>query len=402
MIPRDEYLYNLISFKDKRLIKVITGIRRCGKSTLFELYQDYLLKNGVDAEQIISVNLEVGEFADIADDRALFEYVNARLDDERMNYIFLDEVQRVEGFQRAVDALYIKKNCDVYITGSNAYLLSGELATLLSGRYVEIKMLPLSFKEYASARETRIAPEHLYQDYIHNSSFPYALELNRAKDIRQYLDGIYNTIIVKDIITRKRINDVEMLKSTARFMFDNIGNLTSTKKIADTMTSAGRKISVHTVENYLDALTESFIFYKIGRYDVKGRQYLKTGDKYYAADVGLRYAVLGAKMADAGHILENIVCLELLRRGYEVYVGKVGAAEVDFVAIGDEGEEYYQVAYTLVDADGKTLERELTPLDSIRDHNPKFLLTMDYGPVVSHNGIKQIYALDWLTGQASL
>ena len=402
MIPRDEYLDNLISFKDKKLIKVITGIRRCGKSTLFELYQDYLLKNGVDAEQIISVNLEAGEFADIADDRALFEYVNARLDDERMNYIFLDEVQRVEGFQKAVDALYIKKNCDVYITGSNAYLLSGELATLLSGRYVEIKMLPLSFKEYASARGKSIAPERLYQDYIHNSSFPYALELNRPKDVRQYLDGIYNTIIVKDIITRKRINDVEMLKSTARFMFDNIGNLTSTKKISDTMTSAGRKISVHTVENYLDALTESFVFYKISRYDVKGRQYLKTGDKYYAADVGLRYAVLGAKMADAGHILENVVCLELLRRGYDVYVGKVGAAEVDFVAVGDEGEEYYQVAYTLVDADGKTLERELTPLDSIRDHNQKFLLTMDYGPVVSHNGIKQIYALDWLTGQASL
>lgn len=398
MIPRDEYLDNLISFKDKKLIKVITGIRRCGKSTLFELYQDYLLGNGVNAEQIISVNLEAGEFADIADDRALYKYVNARLDDERMNYIFLDEVQRVEGFQKAVDALYIKTNCDVYITGSNAYLLSGELATLLSGRYVEIKMLPLSFKEYALARGKSIAPERLYQDYIHNSSFPYALELNRPKDVRQYLDGIYNTIIVKDIITRKRINDVEMLKSTTRFMFDNIGNLTSTKKIADTMTSAGRKISVHTVENYLDVLTESFIFYKIGRYDVKGRQYLKTGDKYYAADVGLRYAVLGAKMADAGHILENVVCLELLRRGYDVYVGKVGAAEVDFVAVGDEGEEYYQVAYTLVDADGKTLERELTPLDSIRDHNQKFLLTMDYGPVVSHNGIKQIYALDWLTG----
>ena len=402
MIPRDEYLDNLISFKDKRLIKVVTGVRRCGKSTLFEFYQDYLLTHGVEAGQIISVNLEAGEFADIADGRALYDYVNARLDGGRMNYIFLDEVQRVEGFQKAVDALYIKKNCDVYITGSNAYLLSGELATLLSGRYVEIKMLPLSFKEYAAARGENLAPERLYQDYIHNSSFPYALELNRPKDVRQYLDGIYNTIIVKDIITRKRINDVEMLKSTARFMFDNIGNITSTKKIADTMTSAGRKISVHTVENYLDALTESFIFYKVGRYDVKGRQYLKTGDKYYAADVGLRYAVLGAKMADAGHILENVVCLELLRRGYEVYVGKVGAAEVDFVAVGGEGEEYYQVAYTLVDADGKTLERELAPLDSIRDHNPKFLLTMDYGPVVSHNGIKQIYALDWLTGRASL
>lgn len=400
MIPRDEYMDSLITFRGKMLIKVVTGIRRCGKSTLFELYQEYLVKNGVEPSQIISVNLEAGEFADITTDRELYNYVASRLDNERMNYIFLDEVQRVAEFQKAVDALYIKRNCDLYITGSNASLLSGELATLLSGRYVEIKMLPLSFKEYAFAREDSAPYERLYQDYIHNSSFPYALELNRPKDIRQYLDAIYNTIIIKDIMTRKRFSDIEMLKSTTRFLFDNIGNMTSTKKIADTLTSAGRKISVHKVESFLDALTESFIFYKIGRYDVKGRCHLKTQDKYYAADVGLRYAVLGAKMADAGHILENVVCLELLRRGYEVYVGKVGPSEVDFVAVGDEGEEYYQVAWTVVDADGKTLKRELAPLDSIRDHNPKILLTMDYSPVVSHNGIKQIYALDWLMGGA--
>ena len=396
MIPRDEYLDNLISFKDKRLIKVVTGIRRCGKSTLFELYQEHLLQKGVQKKQIISVNLEEGDYADVEDNRALYDLVNSQLIPGQMNYIFLDEVQRVKDFQKAVDALYIKKNCDVYITGSNAYLLSGELATLLSGRYVEIKMLPLSFKEYVAARGENISADRLYQDYIHNSSFPYALELNRQKDIRQYLDGIYNSIIVKDIITRRRITDVEMLKSVARFLFDNIGNMVSSKKISDTMTSAGRKISVHTVESYLEALTESFIFYRVGRYDVKGKQYLKTGDKYYAADIGLRYNVLGTKKADIGHILENIVYLELLRRGYEVYVGKVGTAEVDFIAIGDEGEEYYQVAYTVIDADGKTLERELAPLNAINDHNPKYLLTMDYGPLVSHNGIKQIYALDWL------
>lgn len=401
MIPRQEYLENLIRFREKRLIKVVTGIRRCGKSTLFELYQDYLLHNGVKKEQIISVNLEDGSYDDIEENRALYALVNSRLLPEEMNYIFLDEVQRVRDFQKAVDALYIKKNCDVYITGSNAYLLSGELATLLSGRYVEIKMLPLSFKEYVSARSGGMGKdgagmEHLYQDYIHNSSFPYAMELDAPKDIRQYLDGIYNSIIVKDIITRKRINDVEMLKSTARFLFDNIGNMVSSKKIADTMTSAGRKISVHTVENYLEALTESFIFYQAGRYDVKGKQYLKTGDKFYAADLGLRYFVLGNKPTDRGHILENVIYLELIRRGYEVHVGKVGTAEVDFIAIGNEGEEYYQVAYTVMDADGKTLERELAPLDAISDHNPKYLLTMDYGPLISHNGIRQIYALDWL------
>lgn len=230
MIPRDEYLDNLISFKDKRLIKVVTGIRRCGKSTLFELYQEHLLQKGVQKKQIISVNLEEGDYADVEDNRALYDLVNSQLIPGQMNYIFLDEVQRVKDFQKAVDALYIKKNCDVYITGSNAYLLSGELATLLSGRYVEIKMLPLSFKEYVAARGENISADRLYQDYIHNSSFPYALELNRQKDIRQYLDGIYNSIIVKDIITRRRITDVEMLKSVARFLFDNIGNMVSSKK----------------------------------------------------------------------------------------------------------------------------------------------------------------------------
>ena len=396
MIPRNEYLDNLIRFKDKKLIKVVTGIRRCGKSTLFELYQKYLIQNGVGEKQIISVNFEDGDYVDIEDNRALYALINSRLVPDQMNYIFLDEVQRVRDFQKAVDALYIRKNCDVYITGSNAYLLSGELATLLSGRYIEIKMLPLSFKEYVTARGETSGTDRLYRDYLHNSSFPYALELEQPKDIRQYLDGIYNSIIVKDIITRRRISDVEMLKSVARFLFDNIGNMVSTKKIADTMTSAGRKISVHTVENYLEALTESFVFYRAGRYDIKGKQYLRTGDKYYAADIGLRYSVLGTKKADAGHILGNIVYLELLRRGYEVHVGKVGAAEVDFIAAGYEGEEYYQVAYTVIDADGSTLERELKPLNAINDHNPKYLLTMDYGPLISHNGIRQLYVLDWL------
>lgn len=396
MIPRNNYLENLCSFREKQLIKVVTGIRRCGKSTLFELYQEYLRNDGVAPEQIISINLEDGDYADIEDGKALYHIVKERLLPDRMNYIFLDEVQCASNFQKAVDALFIKKNCDVYITGSNAYLLSGELATLLSGRYVEIKMLPLSFKEYVSAYPEKSSADRLYQDYIHNSSFPFTLEMKRQKDIRQYLAGLLDSIVLKDIVARKRFQDISMLQSVVRFLFDNIGNMCSTKKIADTMASAGRKISVHTVESYLSALTGSFIFYQVGRYDIKGKQYLKTGDKYYTADIGLRYTALGTKKADEGHILENVVYLELLRRGYEVYVGKVGSAEVDFIAIGDEGEEYYQVAYTVIDADGGTLARELAPLDAINDHNPKYLLTMDLGPLISHNGIKQINVLDWL------
>ena len=396
MIIRQQYLDDLISFKDKQLIKVLTGIRRCGKSTLFEQYQKYLIQEGISEEQIIFINFEDGDFQDIEDSKRLYEYVNDRLVLDKKNYIFLNEVQRVMDFQKAVDALFIKENCDVYITGSNAYLLSGELATLLSGRYVEIKMLPLSFKEYLSVFPAEVNIDRLYVDYTVNSSFPYALELKRKKDIQQYLQGIYDTIILKDIVARKKFPNLLMLQSVVSFMFNNIGNICSTKKISDTMTSQGRKISVHAVENYLTSLTESFIFYKIGRYDIKGKQYLKTGEKYYAADIGLRYALLGTKKADEGHILENIVFLELLRRGYEVYIGKVGNTEVDFVVIGEEGEEYYQVAYTVIGNEGKTLERELASLKAIKDHNPKYLLTMDHAPLISHDGIKQINVIDWL------
>jgi len=396
MIPRQDYLDTLIRFRDKELIKVVTGIRRCGKSTLLELFADYLRSIGVPDRRILMINLEDGDFIDIETSRQLFDYVSARLQPVEKTYIFLDEVQRVKDFQKAVDSLYIKKNADVYITGSNAHLLSGELATLLSGRYVEIKMLPLSLKEYVSARPNEVNPDRLYAEYTLGSSFPYALKMINQKDRRQYLQGIIDTIVLKDIVARRRFPDLVMLQSVERFMFDNIGNLCSTKRIADAMTSAGRKISVHTVESYLSALTDSFILYRIGRYDVKGKQYLKTGDKYYVADVGLRYALLGTKKADEGRILENIVFLELFRRGYDVYVGKVGSSEVDFVAVGDEGEEYYQVAYTVIDADGRTLERELAPLDAISDHNPKYLLTMDHTPLTSHNGIKQINVIDWL------
>ena len=394
LINRTQYLEQLKSFKDMKLIKVVSGIRRCGKSTLFDIYCDYLKQQGIEDNQIIRLNLESGECYDIQDYRQLFSYVKERLCSDKMNYIFLDEVQNVREFQKAVDSLFILDNCDVYITGSNAYLLSGELATLLSGRYVKIKMLPLSFKEYISSFQDKTDLIIKYNNYLLNSSFPYVLNLKNRKDVLAYLDGIYSSILLKDIVSRHKIQDIEMLNSVISYIFDNIGNLTSSTKIANTMTSVGRKISVRTVENYLTALSESFIIYKVGRYDVKGKQYLTTGFKYYIADIGLRYYLLGTKRADMGHILENVIYLELLRRGYRVYVGKVGTAEVDFVAVNENGTEYYQVAYSVMDEN--TLNRELASLDSIRDHNPKYLLTMDFVPPVSYNGIKQINALDWL------
>lgn len=393
MIERPDYLEELICFKEKDLIKIVTGIRRCGKSTLFDLYIEYLLSNGVDKDQIIRMNLEEYEFNGINDYHDLYNYVDSRLVSDKMNYVFIDEVQKVSDFQRACDSLYIKRNVDLYITGSNSKLLSGELATLLSGRYIEIKMLPLSFKEYISYVGD-VDIQKKYIDYITKSSFPYTLKLNSSKEIRMYLDGLYNTVIVNDIAERKDISDISMLKDVIKFMFDNIGNLCSSTSIANIMTSNGRKISVPTVEKYLEALVGAFVLYKVSRYDIKGKNYLITGSKYYLADVGLRYYLLGSKQADDGHILENVVYLELLRRGYEVYIGKNEDSEVDFVAVNERGVEYYQVSYTVKEQ--KTLERELKPLNTISDHNPKFLLTTDFTPYTSHNGIKQINVFNWL------
>ena len=394
MIERNDYLQTLIHLKDKNIIKVVTGIRRCGKSTMFELYQNWLLQQGIDKSHIININLEDGDFRHIQDAESLYQYVSEQLTDELAYYVFLDEVQQVNEFQKAVDWLYVKKNIDLYITGSNAYLLSGELATLLSGRYIEIRMLPLSFQEYVSAFPDNSNIQQLYTQYLMNSSFPGTLELERRQDVRAYLEGIYHTILLKDVITRKKIADPTILESIVQFLFDNIGNPVSANKISGTLTSQGRKTSIPTVESYIKALQDSFILYKAVRYDIKGKEYLSTGGKYYAADIGLRYYLLGSKQADYGHILENIVYLELLRRGYEVYIGKVDRMEVDFIAVRDTDKEYYQVSLSVLDE--ATLQRELASLDVIKDHNPKYLLTMDYTPVTSYNGIKQINVLDWL------
>ena len=395
MIKRKEYLDKLIGFKDKQLIKIVTGIRRCGKSTLLEMFRDYLLENGVSKEQIISINFEDMDYADLTNAKALYSYVGSRLIADKKNYVFLDEIQNVADFPKVVDSLFIKNNVDVYITGSNAYMLSGEIATLISGRYVEIEMLPLSFKEYIDFVGDNSDITRKYADYLQYSSFPYTVELNKDPDkIRDYLSGIYNTVILKDVVARKKVSDVMMLESVIRFIFDNIGNLLSTKKIADTMTSDGRKISTHTVESYISALIDSFIIYRAKRYDVKGKQFLKTNDKYYICDIGLRYYLLGSKGTDVGHVLENVIYLELLRRGFDVYVGKVDNLEVDFIAIKQGMPQYYQVAATV--REKETLERELKPLESIADHYPKYLLTLDDDPPADHNGIQQINVIDFL------
>ena len=394
IVERMEYLERLIAFKDKQVIKIITGIRRCGKSTLLEMFQTYLLGTGVDEEQIIAINFEDYDFIDLVEPKKLYAYIKERLLPDKRMYLFFDEIQQVKDFQRVVDSLYIKKNVDIYITGSNAHLLSGELATLLSGRYVEISMLPLSFKEYVSATDDKNLM-NTYREYLEYSSFPYALELKEDfKTLQDYLRGIYSTIVLKDIMNRNKIVEPMMLESMLRFVFDNIGNQLSTKKIADTMTSEGRKIDIRTVERYLTAFMESYVVYEAKRYNIKGKQYLKTLEKYYAVDIGLRTMLLGKRGFDAGRMLENVIYLELLRRGYDVYVGKVGDLEVDFVAMNRDGLIYYQVAATV--RDEATLKRELKSLQAINDSYPKYILTLDEDPDADYNGIRRMNALDWL------
>jgi len=403
MIDRPEFLRKMLVFKDKHLIKIVTGIRRCGKSTLFELYQNELLRLGVKPEQIQSINLEEPNYRELLDWEKLYDTINARLIKNRQNYIFLDEIQNVKDFQCAADGLFIKKNVDLYLTGSNSKMQSGEWATLLSGRYVEIHMFPLSFKEYVSADVSGLSRDQLFAHYLEYGSFPFVFNfLNFSANamsgdklsVRDYLSGIYSTIVLKDIAENKKIKEAGRLERVIKFMADTIGSETSIKRISDMLTSDGIKILPLTVESYLDAFRDSYILYKADRYDIKGRKLLKTLNKYYIVDMGLRRLLLGDKAVDSGHILENIVYLELLRRGYKVYIGKVDDKEVDFVAEGPDGVEYYQVSETV--RGKETLARELVPFEMIRDHNPKFLLTRDYEPKTSHNGIKQINVLEWL------
>lgn len=399
MIQRIEYLDNLKALKDKQVIKVIAGVRRCGKSTLFELYIDYLRKMGTADSQIISINLEDLENADLLDYKALYNHIKDKLVPNKMNYIFIDEVQKCIGFEKAVDSLFIKKNCDVYITGSNAYLLSGELATLLSGRYIRIDMLPFSFKEYYEAtKESGKSKQELFDAYLRYGSFPYVAYLeNDEKIISQYIEGVYNTILIKDVATREKINDITVLENILKTVASSIGSPISTKKISDTLVSGGRKISPNTVESYLRALADSYILYNAARYDIKGRQFLKTLGKYYFVDTGIRNHIISQSAKDLGHLLENVVYLELLRRKNRVNIGKLAEKEVDFVATNMNEVEYYQVCASVLGE--KTLERELAPLKEIKDNYPKILLTLDdIGNGANYEGIRQINVIDWLLG----
>ncbi len=393
-IDRNEYMDRLQAWRDRQVIKVITGVRRSGKSVLLEMYAEWLREQGVPDERIVRVNLEDLDFEPLCQPTALHSYVKERLARGKMTYVFIDEVQLCENFPRVVDSLYLRPDIDIYITGSNANLLSHEIATMLSGRYVEIRMLPLSFREYANACHGTAEPQRLYREYTEGSSFPYALELSNAgRELDAYLEGLYNTILVKDVLTRRRVQDPLILDSVAKFVFSNIGSELSVKRIADTLTSNGRKTDSKTVEKYLSALLESFVIYRAGRYDIRGKQLLKTQEKYYVVDIGLRRHLLGGRQ-DVGHVLENVVYLELLRRGGKVHVGKIGGLEVDFVVEKSTGMEYYQVAASV--RDPSTLERELAPFGKIRDHHPKFLLTLDEDPSDNIDGILKLNAPDWL------
>lgn len=395
LIERTEYMSLLEKWRDKRMIKVVTGIRRCGKSSLLRMFKDKILTDGVSKEQVVELNFEELDNEPLLDYKALHTYLKQQLQRDRMNYIFLDEIQMVDGFQKVIDSLFLLDNVDIYLTGSNAYMLSGEIATLLTGRYVEIKMLPFSLKEFKHGLPAETSAEAAYRKYIENGSFPYIMQIEHDQEmVNEYLTGLYNTIVLKDVVNRRKITDVMMLQNLVRFLADNIGNISVIKRISDTMTSLGRKISVHTVENYISALTDSYVFYSAPRYDAKGKQLLKTGQKLYLADVGLRNVINGTKGWDLGHILENVVYLELTRRGGEVYAGKTGNAEIDFVVVKGNDKVYYQVSLSV--RDEGTLKRELDPLESLSDNYPKYLLTMDNDPVIQHDGIKQLYVLDWL------
>ena len=403
MVERKEYLNQLWAWKDEQQIKVVTGIRRCGKSVLLEQYQQKLLAEGVAPEQIISINFENLDYEPLKDYMELYRYLKERLCTDKMTYIFLDEVQEVPSFEKVVDSLSIKDQVDIYITGSNAYMLSSELATLLSGRYTEIKMLPFSFREYIA--ETGFPKEEAFAEFMKTGGIPYVAAMNRTDEkVDQYLEGIYNTVIVKDIEQRqlrkekegntRKITDIALLKNIARYLASVIGSPVSMKSITNYLTSSGRKISQNTVSDYVDALIESFIFYSVERFDIVGKQLLKINNKLYMVDMGIRNHILPRKRYDLGFTIENIVFLELMRKGYKINIGKYGATEVDFVVQKEGVLTYYQVTADMTAKE--TFEREMKPLRSIPDNYEKVVLTLDHFSLGNYDGIKIVNVIDWL------
>lgn len=403
MVKRKEYLNKLIEWKDEQVIKVVTGIRRCGKSTLLLQYQDYLREIGVLDEQIISLNFEELENEDLLDYKVLYSYIKEKLCKDKMTYIFLDEIQNVSSFEKAIDSLYVKDNTDVYITGSNSYLLSGELATLLTGRYVEISMLPLSFAEYKELSNE--SEENAFSEYMRYGGMPYVASMSKTEEkVNTYIEGIYNTVVVKDIEDRqkrretdpdkRKINDIALLKTIAKYLSSVVGSPVSVKSVTDYLTSNGRRVSPNTVDDYMDALAESYIFYPAERFDIVGKEILKSNKKWYIVDLGLRNHILPRKNYDLGFSIENIVYFELLRRGYKVNIGKYANSEVDFVTQKNGVLTYYQVTADMTNQ--STFEREMTPLKNIKDNYEKIVLTLDKFSVGNYEGIKVINLIDWL------
>lgn len=396
MIARIDYINYLNKFKDMPLIKVISGVRRCGKSTLFLQYIEHLKSNNIDDDHIIFINFEDLEYEEYTNYKTLYNYLNKRIIDSKKYYIFLDEIQNVEKYEKTVDSLLIKGNCDIYITGSNAYMLSSELSTLLSGRYIEIKMFPLSFKEYVSYyKDVNNNYEDLFNKYINSSSYPFSINFKEENLLNKYLEDIYNSIIIKDISLRIKKLDISLLHKIVKFMFDSIGSILSINNIANKLTSDGYKVDNKTVSKYIEVLTESMFFYKVERYDVKGKNILSSLEKYYVVDIGIRRIKLGRNYTDLGHIIENIVYLELMRRNYNVYIGYFTNAEIDFVAIKNGEMEYYQVCLSLLNEE--VLKREVKSLKMINDNYPKYIISMDkVGTNYNIDGIKHINLIDWL------
>lgn len=396
MIARSDYINYLNKFKDMPLIKVICGVRRCGKSTLFLQYIEYLKSNDIDDDHIIFINFEDLEYEEYTDYKTLYNYLNKRIIDSKKYYIFLDEIQNVEKYEKTVDSLLVKGNCDIYITGSNTYMLSSELSTLLSGRYIEIKMFPLSFKEYVSYyKDVNNDYEDLFNKYISSSSYPFSINFKEENMLNKYLEDIYNSIIIKDISLRIKKLDISLLHRIVKFMFDSIGSILSINNIANKLSSDGYKIDNKTVSKYIEVLIESMLFYKVERYDIKGKNILSTLEKYYVVDIGIRRIKLGRNYSDLGHIIENIVYLELMRRNYNVYIGYFTNAEIDFVAIKNGEIEYYQVCLSLLNEE--VLKREVKSLKMINDNYPKYIISLDKVGVNSNiDGIKHINLINWL------
>jgi predicted AAA+ superfamily ATPase len=397
----------LIEYKDTDVVKIVTGIRRCGKSTLLDLFEDYLLESGVPVERIVHMNMESLRYRDMTDHIVLYEYVSGRIVAGTKNYLIFDELQAVADWEKAIESFRLDYDVDIYITGSNAYMLSSEFSTLLSGRYVEIKMLPLSFKEFLVFNEFApdVTADEKFQRYLQFGGMP-ILRQFRFNEPRSFetLEGIYNTVILRDVLKRNPTADHALLQKLVLFLCDNIGGITSPNNIGNVLTDegdiqiikrrAGKGIAGKTVDKYIRMLRSAFVIYAAGRYDVKGKQFLKTMEKNYVVDLGFRNMLLGYRDANRGNILENVVYLELLRRDYRVYVGKVGDTEVDFAAEKPSEKIYIQVTETM--SVESVMERELRPLRAIRDNHEKIVLSMDKSYIKSYDGIKTLNIIDFL------